>query len=243
MQADFSRKLRKAVSHERLDGYTQRGATGGDDNLFTHYAWNIALSESLYAPLLCLEVSLRNNIHSVISHSYGDQTWYNIPNLLKGQEDKQRVEKAKTKLRERNKPLEAGHVVAELTFGFWTSLFDTRYEQVLWPRLLESVVPGIPRKIRTRAELSRRLNDIRNLRNRVFHYEPIWYWSDLQAKHDKILEFTSWLNPSMPIFTAAVDSFPRVYANGMSGFQKVISVMGEKPISSATSPAPVKIQC
>lgn len=34
MQADFSRKLRMAVSHERLDGYTLRGATGGDDNLF-----------------------------------------------------------------------------------------------------------------------------------------------------------------------------------------------------------------
>ena len=63
MQANFSDQLRRAISHERLDAYRQRGTSNDDSELFAHYAWNMALSESLYTPLQCLEVCLRNGIH------------------------------------------------------------------------------------------------------------------------------------------------------------------------------------
>jgi len=61
MQANFSDQLRLAISHERLDAYRQRGSSRDNAELFAHYAWNMALSESLYTPLQCLEVIYINN--------------------------------------------------------------------------------------------------------------------------------------------------------------------------------------
>jgi hypothetical protein len=43
MQANFSDQLRRAISHERLDAYRQRGSSSDDAELFAHYAWNMAL--------------------------------------------------------------------------------------------------------------------------------------------------------------------------------------------------------
>ncbi|WP_444945362.1 hypothetical protein ACJJIP_13825 [Microbulbifer sp. VTAC004] len=64
--------------------------------------------------------------------------------------------------------LDAGRVIAELSFGFWTSLLDRRYKQVLWPRLLKTAFPEMPRRLRTRNNLSRRFQRICHLRNRIF---------------------------------------------------------------------------
>jgi hypothetical protein len=90
------------------------------------------------------------------------------------------VTEAKSKLTDASKSITPGRIVAELNLGFWTSLFNAYYEQKgasdprLWPRLLLAVVPRMPRRQRTRRNLVRYLNDIRALRNRVFHHEPIW---------------------------------------------------------------------
>jgi len=63
MQADFADKLKQALSSERLTAYQQRINQDGDLNLFSHYAWNMALSEGLYPSLQILEVALRNTLH------------------------------------------------------------------------------------------------------------------------------------------------------------------------------------
>jgi hypothetical protein len=76
MQANFSDQLRRAISHERLDAYRQRGSSSDDAELFAHYAWNMALSESLYTPLQCLEVSLRNSIHDAASAQFKTDAWF-----------------------------------------------------------------------------------------------------------------------------------------------------------------------
>jgi hypothetical protein len=86
MQATFSDQLRRAISHERLDAYRQRGTSNDDVELFAHYAWNMALSESLYTPLQCLEVSLRNSIHDAASAHFKTDTWFDLPGVLSPQE-------------------------------------------------------------------------------------------------------------------------------------------------------------
>jgi len=47
MQADFAEQLFAALSQERLSAYQSRVDEDGHLNLFSHYAWNVALSESL----------------------------------------------------------------------------------------------------------------------------------------------------------------------------------------------------
>lgn len=225
MQEKFAIELKRSLSTERLDGYRQRGATAkadNPDNLFSHYAWNIALSESLYAPLQCLEVCLRNSLHNAITGKCGRTDWYDTSVLI-GAEDTKRVQKAKDRLADRKKPTDPGHIVAELTFGFWTSLFDKRYEQSLCNQILSSVFPHMPRHIRKRSTVSAYLNDVRNLRNRVFHHEPIWYWSDLSRHHNNIYTVMAWINPVMCSFVKEIDRFPLVYQTGLVGYHNIIS--------------------
>ncbi len=175
MQADFAAKLIRALSTERLAAYRQRLAKDGNRNLFSHYAWNMALSESLYPVLQILEVALRNSIHSASCRHFGRDDWYNNHHIIHPK-DVGALDKAKEILTRQHKALDPGRIIAELNFGFWTSLMDKRYEQVLWHQLIKAAFPYMPKKIRTRRELSRRFNKIRRLRNRIFHHEPIWYW-------------------------------------------------------------------
>jgi hypothetical protein len=224
MQANFSDKLRRAISHERLNSYRQRGSNSDYAELFAHYAWNMALSESLYTPLQCLEVSLRNSIHDAATAYFKTDTWLDLPGILYPPEFN-KVRDAKDTLLKNKKPLDAGRIIPELTFGFWTSLFDVRYEKILWPWLLKPVVPNMPRHIRIRKNLSKRLNRVRTLRNRIFHHEPIWHWRDLQDQHIETLEAISWVNPAMMIFVEQFDRFEEIYKNGIGEYRKIITTL------------------
>jgi hypothetical protein len=42
------------------------------------------------------------------------------------EQEARKVDAARTALRNAGKPLETRRLVAELTFGFWTALFDVR---------------------------------------------------------------------------------------------------------------------
>lgn len=228
MQGDFSGLLRKAISHERLDAYRQRGTDGSDLNLFAHYAWNIALCESLYPALQGLEVALRNSIHDVATTAYRTEFWFDDPHVIPHPREQDTVRKAKEALLRDRKSPEAGRVVAELSFGFWTSLFDVRYEQILWPRLLKTVFPFMPRHIRTRKTLSKRLHRIRHMRNRVFHHEPIWHWHDLTQQHAELREAIGWINPAMLKMIKVLDRFLDVHRHGVQPFEKALGEMVEQ---------------
>lgn len=219
MQEDFASRLLKALSTERLAGYGNRLGDSSHLNLFSHYAWNIVLAESLYPSLQILEVALRNAIHSAASEHFGRADWYDDPRAINSR-DRDTVQKAKDILSRDQKPTEPGRVVAELNFGFWTTLLDKRYEQVLWPALLKPCFPHMPRSSRTRKEVSKRFQAIRTLRNRVFHHEPIWYWRDLSEKHTSILEAMAWIEPATRDLVEVVDHFPEVYGGGFAEFER-----------------------
>lgn len=65
--------------------------------------------------------------------------------------ERTQVSQAKDDLKKLNKKISAARIVAELSFGFWTSLFDIRYEhgQVLWPSLLKPTFLFLPKGQRT----------------------------------------------------------------------------------------------
>lgn len=213
MQDDFADKLLVALSSERIAAYRDRMREDGNANLFTHYAWNIALSGSLYPSLQILGVVFRNTINNAISQYSRQTNWYDDGAII-NIKDRDAIIKAKKTLAGINKPMEAGRVVAELNFGFWTALMDRRYEQVLWPKLLKPCFPHMPRNLRTRKNVSSRFEQIRRLRNRIFHHEPIWYWRDLDKQHLDILEAIAWIEPAAKDFVTAINKFPDVYHNG-----------------------------
>ena len=219
MQADFVTKLRKVLSHERLAAYQSRSQSSGDLGLFSHYVWNMALSESLYPGLQALEVALRNTIHNAAVDYYQRDDWYDDTRVIHYQWNVDSISNAKRQLRRQRKAIEPDRIVAELNFGFWTSLFDSRYEQKLWIPLIKPAFPYMPRQIRTRIELSKRLNRIRNLRNRVFHHEPIWYWP-LEEQHVLIMETLGFIEPAMRDMVLMLDRFEDVYRAGPEALEQ-----------------------
>ena len=54
------------------------------------------------------------------------------------------------------------------------------------------------------------LAEIRTLRNRIAHHEPIVMW-DLSRRYGKIMELTGWLSPATAEWCAAHNQFSQVY--------------------------------
>lgn len=69
-------------------------------------------------------------------------------------------------------------------------------------------------KDKERAYVSRELNRIRFLRNRIFHHEPIWHWKDLSDQHTSIIKMTNGLSTSAAQYLNIFDQFKNVYSDG-----------------------------
>ncbi|CAA9232144.1 MAG: hypothetical protein AVDCRST_MAG93-927 [uncultured Chloroflexia bacterium] len=203
--------LERVLSTERLTTYVS-WAAGDKTRALQLYALNTALSEALYTPLQMLEVALRNRFHTTLSAAHGP-FWFNAADFLKVGHQVEQLQKAKELLREQGKPLEPGRIVAALTFGFWTALLNTVYEDVWRTTLYRAMQPeardekgrGLNRK-----SLTRPLTPLRELRNRVAHHEPILEWN-LPKHHTNILRITNWLSPAAASWTQAQSRFPSVY--------------------------------
>jgi len=64
--------------------------------------------------------------------------------------------------------------------------------------------------------ICKRFNELRNLRNRVFHHETIWNRATLLRDYNTIYEAIDWMSTDMATMCRLVDRFPDVFANGRS---------------------------
>ena len=177
--------LEAALSRERLAKY-RAWARGDEDRALALYALNVAASEAFYTSLHVLEITLRNAVHDKLTIAYG-QHWFSHPDVITDRYQRQKVLDAAAKI---GAEVPDGKVVAELTFGFWTALFG-RANAPLWGEQLRSMFSrGVPLR---RKQIARRLNDIRNLRNRIAHHEPVIQF-DLQRIHSETRELIGWMS-------------------------------------------------
>lgn len=162
----------KTLSEERFERYTV--LSNGDEAVALRlYEANAQLSQALYIPLQALEVTLRNRIHTELSAKY-DCFWFDIPDLLKAKAQIEGVGETKGRLVHDKKKIEAGRIIAGLSFGFWTGLFGNQYEE-LWRSDLHKIVIEEERPSR-RKQFAGPLRQIREIRNRVAHHECIINW-------------------------------------------------------------------
>lgn len=223
MQAETIEQLTLALSRERLASYRGSSAQPASDaSMLVRYAWNTMLSESLYPSLQMLEVGLRNTIHNAMTREFGREDWFDKPDLLRHHHDLDAIRSAKAALTRQRKSHDAFRVVAEVKFGFWTSLLDKRYERALWQKLLKTTFPHVPRSMRTRKVLSVRFNALRELRNRVFHHEPIWHWQDLMQHHRDLIEAIGWINPVARDLVCELDRFPDTFSHGQISAERSV---------------------
>jgi len=200
----------KVFSNERMQKFFDRHP-GDEAKAIVHYQLNIELSESLYPILSVFEIALRNSLNRELTTHFGTPDWYiHIATTPGLKELNQEISNAIRHIVKRGETITATKVVAELTLGFWVRLLNVEYELILWKSLRRSF-PYMPKSDRTRHHVSAPINKIRNLRNRVFHHEPIsWNLARLEFIHADIIKVIGWLNKDLPTFVSPIDSFQEV---------------------------------
>ena len=173
------RAVRKALSPARMATYELAAAVTGDEDpaALALYAWNAQVSAALLAPLHICEVVIRNSVSDALEMVYGAM-WPWSPGFEQSlpaqgigyspRKDLQDVRRIQTS---------TGKVIPELRFVFWLKMFTSRHDNRLWNTHLTRVLPNLaPAKPvgQLRREIYDSLEEIRKLRNRIAHHEPIF---------------------------------------------------------------------
>ncbi|MBP1039214.1 Abi family protein [Serratia fonticola] len=199
------------------------------------YLWNKQLASAFLPALQIVEISLRNAIHqsyvadqeAYIERSFPQHEWaarkvlakswfINVFTQQNNREANRNIEIAKTQLTKDNKPHTPENIIAKLTFGFWVSLVNNKYDVqratylTLWPNLRAKVFPNaIDVNSGNRLSINsigNELKEINKIRNRLSHHEPLWrnnsayqieeIINKVIEHYDRCLKVINWINPS-----------------------------------------------
>ena len=182
------------------------------------YTWNSALSAALWGPLSILEVATRNAVHHQLSLRVQRDDWWEdarLTGVLLERERRALHEAVGTASRRKENP-SADDVVAASGFGLWVGLLSAgvprdpvrSYETSLWqPRLHRA----FPHYRGGRKQLHAELDEIRNLRNRVAHHEPV-FRTDLQRLLEAIARVAGYIDSHAEAYIRANERVSSIVA-------------------------------
>lgn len=187
------------------------------------YNTNIRLAQSFHPIITQFEVILRNSLNNQLSSYFVDTDW--IINQQTGFMNdtslrhshyflKKSIQKTVNKLQRRRISITSGKVISEQTFGFWIALFSSHHYRL---------VGGEPIKIfkhkpppENRASIYSKLDEIRELRNRVNHCEPLCFTgsgincNSVLNTRLKIYDLIKWIEPPLVPFFEGIDNIENV---------------------------------
>lgn len=169
----------RALSVDRLRTYERAVATLAPRHTpLDLYLWNARVSAAFLIPLHLVEVVTRNAVADALTAVHGPQwPWWlgfrdSLPAPAGGYNPRRELHRVALRCNSRT-----ADVIPELSFVFWQKLFTRRFDTRLWSRCLVSVLPGTDASTPwhvTRARVHDDLEQIRRLRNRIAHHEPIF---------------------------------------------------------------------
>ena len=170
------------------------------DLLLQRYKTNLRISQALYPELSTLEITLRNAIDTMLKTCISE-TWLEDEvkqqHILTDHEHTKLItayNDIKKKYSDEN--FSTGKVIANLNFGFWTNLCSKWYSSNIWNKgcCFKGVFVNYPSNVNQIGVIATKLRTIRNLRNRIFHYEPIYKNPQNTLKmYNTIMEMISYL--------------------------------------------------
>jgi hypothetical protein len=200
--------LENLLSEARLGPYLA-ATDGGLTAALRLYDWNTRVSSAFHEELHYVEVGLRNAMDCQLtdwSRALGAQSsWYSDPRIPLKPPARSKVAIARANATRAAQPEVHGKVVAELTFGFWWSLLSDEYNRRLWRPCLQFAFDGPVRRARLHAEL----DELRRLRNRIAHHEPI-HRRDLAADHQRLLDVAGRISPRLRVRIDTVGRVPEL---------------------------------
>jgi hypothetical protein len=197
--------VERLLSKERLSTYMVE-AKGDREKAFYLYLYNRKLSSSLFECIGGLEVALRNSVHITLTSAFQSDRWYDSLPFSWLPYERRAIQRAKGQLYSRKKQITPGRIIAELTLGFWCGLTGKPYSTTLW---IPHLYKAFPNKRLGRKDAYKRLNNIRELRNRIAHHECILHF-DLQAEYANILDTVDWICPITSSWIEMQSSFPAI---------------------------------
>lgn len=214
------------LSTERFRVYDK---TGSVEDALALYDWNSRLSAACARDIGHLEVCLRNAYDREIVGDHGEWTdpnnaFHNLESGISTTRLKQRDlndESWKQVADAFDKSATHGHVVANLTFGYWYSLTDSRRADTHWNRTLYKAFP----KGTSRGTVHGLVKDLVQFRNRLSHWEPVFSpTTAFQRRIRQVDELFRLLDPavarwvgSKSILPLAVSTPPRTGLTGAPG--------------------------
>lgn len=179
------RGLREAISPPRLATYV-RAAHGNVRRALELYAWNVNAAAALYPILQVNEIALRNTISRALDSQFGGH-WPYSPGFLRTlpKYERKTFEACRGRLERglRATQVSTGDVVAAQTYGFWVMLMTSRFQGRIWQQEFTASFPGAAPQI-SRLVVHARAEEIRRLRNRIAHHEPLLQY-DLVGAHQR----------------------------------------------------------
>ena len=172
------------------------------------YSLNLKISGSFFLALHILEVSLRNSVNECLMNVWGE-VWYKREEITRDKYLNERAEEVKFRFKKNTGKNKISNIqlVSDLNFGFWTTLFSSKYN-ILWSKHLHKVFSqGRPIQ---RKDVSEMLNDLRKLRNRIAHHETIIYL-DLVSLHEKCRKLIEMISPVALEWCDSLSNFYKVH--------------------------------
>lgn len=212
------KKFSKLYSNARVSRYV-KAANGDKRKAQKMYYANARIAQAFQPLLSFFEVILRNQLHYALASHFNDVQWLinqktgfmSDPSLTHTVKKtgkvmvndflKKEVERSERTLIGKKRNITAGRVIAELNLGFWNSLYETHHYALLKGvpcQIFKSLPTGYGRK-----EVNNAIQEIRTLRNRVSHNEPLCFSNKVydmtyaKEMYGKITDFLSWINPEI----------------------------------------------
>lgn len=215
-EADFE-DIKKCLSVSRLAPYQEISEFPYIDTAITLYNLMQMQSSLLFLPLQYLEVCLRNRINDALTEYYRSRSskvelpglpeeWYLW--LPESEKTKASINEACERARKdiRGRLITSGDIISRLNFGIWRHILreraDNQDKLYFWSAVIRNIFPNTQHN---KDMIMQTLGNITVLRNRLFHYEPIWKshsgskdidsaFSELEKKYGIVHEFIGWMS-------------------------------------------------
>lgn len=198
------------ITNDRLSSYANVFQHADDVELVGAYLWNIQVCASLYPLLNAAEVTLRNSIDSALTKDLGYFWWrrnsLHYKSFSPGTQEPFEVSAIKTNFskaanqvrkdkRDRYSITNARpthqETIAKTEFSTWEFILDSEFmgPNLIWPTHLGTVFRGVWPTSSGSTMLSSTkdlVKTIREYRNRVSHYEPVWKKFGVRTEQEAI---------------------------------------------------------
>ena len=192
MYPPVQRTMVGLLSRPRMSTYEQ--ASGGDVPAAVDlYRWNLDISMALFEAIHYLEVAVRNRIDDALTQRAGAGVdWLDSPPTvpLNGG-TRARIARAREFASRNGRVPTHGHVIAEITFGFWPYLFADNYNRTLWQPALKRAFSTAQRSV-----LHAQLTAVSDLRNWMPHHEPL-LGLDIPREYQGIISLAELVEPRL----------------------------------------------